>query len=246
MPKFAVILPAAGKSRRFRDQHYKKPFIDLSGRAVWIHAAEKFLARDDCPQVIVVVGPEDRDDFNRRFGANVAILGVDVCEGGAERVDSVAAALEQVQEDVDFIVVHDAARPCIATPWIDRVFAASIEHGAAILAVPVSDTLKRIDGNRRVVETAAREGLWQVQTPQVFRRELLLKAYAERDNSPVTDDAALVERLGHPIHVVTGSSLNIKITTRDDLRLAAQVLKVLPKPKLDGPLHPFAADDLWR
>jgi len=245
MPSFAVILPAAGKSRRFRDPHYKKPFIDLAGRAVWMHAAEKFLSRGDCKQVLVVIAQEDRDDFYRRFGANVAILGVEICIGGQERADSVAAALDHVQDSIDFIAVHDAARPCIATPWIDRVFAAAIKYDAAILAIPVSDTLKRVDDDR-VTETVIREGLWQIQTPQVFRRELLRKAYAQRGGGPVTDDAFLVERLGHPVHVVTGSSLNVKITTKDDLRLAAQVLQVLPKPKLDGPLHPFADNDMWR
>ncbi|MBN1854862.1 MAG: 2-C-methyl-D-erythritol 4-phosphate cytidylyltransferase [Pirellulales bacterium] len=246
MPSFAVILPAAGKSQRFRDPHYKKPFIDLAGRAVWMHAAEKFLGRNDCRQVLVVIAPEDREDFYRRFGANVAILGVEICEGGKERADSVAAALTRVKDDIDFIAVHDAARPCIATLWIDRVFAAAVQHDAAILAIPVSDTLKRIDANHCVAETITREGLWQIQTPQVFRRELLLKAYANRGKEPVTDDALLVERLGHPVHVVTGSSLNVKITTKDDLRLATQALQVLPKPKLDGPMHPFADNDLWR
>ena len=246
MSSFAVILPAAGKSQRFKDEHYKKPFVNLAGRAVWIQAAEKFLSRDDCKQVIVVIAPEDREDFNRKFGANVAILGVEVCDGGAQRVDSVAAALARVKEDIDFIAVHDAARPCIATPWIDKVFAAAEKHAAAILAVPVTDTLKRIESGNRIAETATRANLWQAQTPQVFRRELLLDAYAKRGSEPVTDDAELVERVGHAVHVVYGSTRNIKITTKDDLRLAEQILKVLPKPKLDGPRHPFADGDLWR
>ena len=90
------------------------------------------------------------------------------------------------------------------------------------------------------------EHLWEAQTPQVFRRQLLLDAYAQRGGEPATDDAQLVERLGHPVTVVPGSPLNVKITSREDLRLVEQALKVLPKPKLSGPRHPFADDDMWR
>ena len=96
MAKFAVILPAAGQSRRFHDKAYKKPFAPLAGRAVWLHSAERFMNRGDVRQTIVVVAAEDREEFNRKFGANIAILGLDIVEGGAERADSVAAALERL------------------------------------------------------------------------------------------------------------------------------------------------------
>jgi 2-C-methyl-D-erythritol 4-phosphate cytidylyltransferase len=250
MATFAVILPAAGRSSRFRDPHYKKPFAMLGGRAVWLHSAEKFLNRKDVKQVIVVVADEDREEFGRKFGANLAIMGVEVCTGGAERVDSIQNALAKVRDDVDFIAVHDAARPCIADKWIDQVFAAAEQGGAAILAVLISATLKRADkgpkGAPVIAETIDRSGLWEAQTPQVFRRDILNKAYAARASAPSTDDAQLVERLGQPVTLVEGSPMNIKITTKDDLRLAEQILKVLPKPKPEGFSHPFAKDDLWR
>jgi len=270
MPSFAVILPAAGQSRRFHDKAYKKPFAPLGGRAVWLHAAEKFLNRADVKQTIVVIAAEDRELFNMKFGANIAIMGVEVIEGGAQRTDSVQKALERVKDDIEFIAVHDAARPCIADPWIDDVFAAAARDGAAILAAPVQATLKRVEerGARNeergtklnptprssplaprslhITETVNREGLWEAQTPQVFRRKLLIEAYAKRGQGAVTDDAQLVERLGHAVTIVPCSPLNLKITTRDDLKLAEQVLKVLPKPKLEGFRHPFAADDLFR
>jgi 2-C-methyl-D-erythritol 4-phosphate cytidylyltransferase len=246
MPKFAVILPAAGKSSRFRDQNYKKPFAPLADRAVWLHAAEKFLNRKDVKQVLIVISPEDREYFNFKFSSNVTILGIDVVEGGQERSDSVEKALARVQPDVEFICIHDAARPCIADEWITNVFDAAEKSGAAILAIPVAGTLKRVRGDHSIEATVPREGLWEAQTPQVFRRDLLLKAYAERGTKPATDDAELVERLGHKVTVVTGSSVNLKITTREDLRLAEQALKALPKPKFHGPAHPFAGDDLWR
>ena len=248
MPSFAVILPAAGKSSRFRDANYKKPFAPLAGRAVWLHSAERFLARKDVKQVVVVIDAEDREDFSRMFGANIAIMGVEVCTGGAERCDSIQQGLAKVRDDVELVAIHDAARPCLADKWIDAVFAAAANSGAAILASPVTATLKRSDGKTppSIAETVARKNLWEAQTPQVFRRELINKAYAARSAASTTDDSQLVERLGVPVTIVEGSPLNIKITTKDDLRLAEQVLKVLHKPKQEGFSHPFAGDDIWR
>jgi len=243
---YAVILPAAGKSSRFKDKNYKKPFAPLAARAVWLHSAEKFLHRKDVKQLLVVVSPEDREYFDFKFSSNVAILGIEVVAGGKERADSIQNALARVKADIEFVAVHDAARPCIADEWITRVFEAAERSGAAILAVPVGSTLKRIGGDHKIVETVSRDNLWEAQTPQVFRRQLLLDAYARRQNFAATDDAQLVERLGHSVTVVTGSPINLKITTSEDLRLAEQALKALPKPKFQGPAHPFADDDMWR
>lgn len=246
MPRYAVILPAAGKSQRFKDKNYKKPFIPLGDRAVWLHSADRFVNRNDVAQTILVIDAEDRELFTMKFGANIAILGVEVVHGGSERVDSVAAALEKVRDDVEFVAVHDAVRPCLADVWIDQVFAAAAKSGAATLAIPVVGTLKRSSDGKQTTETVAREGLWEAQTPQVFRRELLCEAYANRAGCAATDDAELVERLGHPVKLVLGSRLNLKITTREDLKIAASAMKALPKPKLGGAAHPFADDDLWR
>lgn len=245
MPTFAVILVAAGSSSRFHDKNYKKPYAPLEGRAVWLHSAEKFLARKDVPQLILVISADDREYFNSKFAGNAAILGVQVIEGGAQRADSVQKALEKVKPDIDFVAVHDAARPCIADQWISEIFMAAGKSGAAIPAIPVSSTLKRV-ANQTITETVPREGLWEAQTPQVFRRDLLVQAYAKRGNFAATDDAQLVERIGHKVTVVSGSAINIKITTREDLRLAEQALKALPKPKFLGAAHPFADDDMWR
>lgn len=246
MGNFAVIMPAAGASSRFKDKHYKKPFAPLANRAVWLHSAEKFLHRQDVKQVILVISAEDREYFDFKFSSNVMILGIDVVEGGKERTDSIERALARVKPELEYVAVHDAARPCLADQWIGEVFDAARKTGAAILAMPVSSTLKRVGANHAITETVSREGLWEAQTPQVFRRQLLLDAYAQRGGFVATDDAQLVERLGHPVTVVKGSSLNLKITTQEDLRLAEQALKALPKPKLQGPAHPFADDDMWR
>lgn len=246
MAKFAVILPAAGKSQRFRDKHYRKPFAPLDNRAVWLHSAEKFLGRDDVKQLLLVIAPGDRDEFQSKFAANVAILGIDVVDGGAERTDSVQNALARVRPEIDYVAVHDAARPCLTNSWIDQIFAAAEKSGAAILAVPVTGTLKQVGSDHTIQQTVSRQHLWEAQTPQVFRRQLLLDAYARRGNTPATDDAELVERLGHAVTVVAGSPINVKITTKEDLRFAELALKALPKPRVIGPLHPFAGDDMWR
>jgi 2-C-methyl-D-erythritol 4-phosphate cytidylyltransferase len=250
MATFAAIVTAAGKSTRFGDRNYKKPFAILGGRAVWLHSADRFLNRSDVKQTIITVAPEDREDFDRKFGANVAIMGIEVVAGGEQRADSVQRALERVKGDIDFVAVHDAARPCTAEKWIDQVFEAAERSGAAILAAPVAETLKRVDSKKQITATVDRESLWAAQTPQVFRRELLIEAYAKRGtvagDIAATDDALLVERLGHAVTVVPCSAMNLKITTRDDLKLAEQVLKVLPKPKPEGFNHPFSADDLFR
>jgi 2-C-methyl-D-erythritol 4-phosphate cytidylyltransferase len=243
VPSFAVILAAAGKSSRFQDKNYKKPFALLDGRPVWLHSAEKFLARKDVAQSILVISAEDREYFQSKFAANAAILGIEVIDGGAERADSVQKALERVKPEIDFVAVHDAARPCIVDAWIGDIFAAAEKAGAAIPAIPVSGTLKRV-ASGTIIETVSREGLWEAQTPQVFRRDLLLKAYAQRGGFNATDDAQLVERTGQKVTIVPGSTMNLKITTREDLRLAEQALKALPKPKLLGPTNPL--DDMWR
>ena len=246
MAKFAVILPAAGKSSRFKDKHYKKPFAVLGGRAVWLHSAERFLNRDDVVQTILVIAADDREYFDFKFSSNVAILGITVVEGGAERSDSVEKALARVKPEADFICVHDAARPCLANEWVDKIFGAVQKTGAAIFAIPVAGTVKRVGPDKTIRETVSRQDLWEAQTPQVFRRELLLEAYTKREGRQATDDAQLVERLGRPVTIVPGSPINLKIATKEDLRLAEQALKALPKPKLKGPIHPFADDDQWR
>jgi 2-C-methyl-D-erythritol 4-phosphate cytidylyltransferase len=245
--KFAVILPAAGQSARFKDRE-KKPFVNLDGRGVWLHAAEKFITRADVCQTIVVVHPSDLELFRRRYGANLAFMDVKIAEGGAERFESVANALQLLRPEVELVAVHDAVRPCITEALIDAIFARAEQCGAAMLAVPLTDTLKQVDDKHQITGTVPRKGLWLAQTPQVFSKALLTEAYARRAQlgKDITDDAQLVEALGHKVHVVEGASTNIKITTKSDLFLAEAVLKSLPKPKPKVAAHPFADEDqMW-
>ena len=238
MPKFAVILPAAGKSSRFSNQR-KKVFVELKGRPVWVRTAEQFLNRDDVAQTILVVSPDDLEWFKDKFRPNLAFMDIEVVTGGAERADSVMNGLVRVRADIDFVAVHDAARPLIVKEWIDNVFRAAEQHDAAILASPVTSTLKRVDANQSIESTVSRTNLWAAQTPQVFRRQLLMDAYAKRGNLQATDEAQLVEQIGHPVKIVPGSALNLKITTQEDFRIAEHLLDALPKEKLPGFLHPF-------
>ena len=240
-PTFAVILPAAGKSSRFTGSTgdglaalgmaaaQKKPFQDLKGRPVWLRALEPFLNRDEVVQRIVALSPEDMDWFKSQYRANLALLDVELIEGGTERADTVERALSRVRADVDFVAVHDAARPLVAREWIDAVFRAAEKYGAAIPATPISSTLKFVAPDGRIEKTVPRNGLWAAQTPQVFRRQLLLDAFAQRGDFQPTDEAQLVERLGQPVHVVVECSpMNLKITSPEDLRLAQALVDHIP------------------
>jgi 2-C-methyl-D-erythritol 4-phosphate cytidylyltransferase len=246
MPQFAVILPAAGKSTRFREKE-KKPFTNLDGRAVWLRTMEHFVTRKDVCQCIVVVARADQEMFRRRYGANLAFLNVQIADGGAERFESVGNALALLQPEAEYVAIHDAVRPCVTEAQIDAVFAKAAQAGAALLAVPVADTLKQVDTQQKVQGTPPRKGLWLAQTPQVFRRDWIVDAHANRAKlgKDITDDAQLIEAAGHPVYVVEGSPQNIKITTRADLLLAEAILKAQPKPKPDRPAHPFAEEEMW-
>jgi 2-C-methyl-D-erythritol 4-phosphate cytidylyltransferase len=246
MAQFAVIIPAAGSSSRFKDKE-KKPFANLDGRAVWLRSVELFVSRNDVCQCLLVISPGDEDMFRRRFGANIAFLNVQIVLGGAERFESVANALAQLKAEAEIVAIHDAVRPCVTEAQVEAVFAKGQQTGAALLAVPVSDTVKKVGANQVIESTMPRQGLWLAQTPQVFRRDWLEAAYADRAKfgKDITDEAQLVEAAGHKVHVVESAATNIKITTRADLYLAEAVLKSLPKPKPKGPIHPFAEEEMW-
>lgn len=251
MARFAVILAAAGKSTRFQSKGaevlgagpQKKPFMELKGRAVWVRPAEIFSNREDVKQLIISVAEEDIEWFKQKFRPNLAFMDVEIVPGGQERADSVQNALARVKADIDYVAIHDAARPLITDKWVGEIFTAAEKHDAVIPAVRVSSTLKRANKDRQIVETVDRTDLWAAQTPQVFKRQLLLDAYAQRGDFQATDEAQLIENLGHPVKIVEGSSLNQKITTAADFRMAEALVSALPKPKGIQALHPFADEE---
>ncbi len=242
MGQFAVILAAAGRSTRFGDPKQKKIYAELEGRAVWLRALDPFLTHGDVEQIIVAIAPEDRELFDRRYHDKAAFLNLDIVDGGPERSDTVARALERVRPVCQFVAIHDAARPCLTEEMVCAVLSAAREHGAALLAIPVSDTIKRAGDDHMTGETVPRRNLFLAQTPQAFRRDWLEQAYARRSQTgvDVTDDTQLVEALGHRCAIVPGSSLNLKITTQEDLRLAGSILQLQTSRSRENSGHPFA------
>ncbi len=228
MPKFAVIIAAAGKSERFGDG--QKAFAKLGGRPVVLRTVEHFVNRDDVCQTILAVAPADMEQFKAKYGANLGFMGVTLVEGGARRCDTVAHALARVADEAEFVAVHDAARPCVTEAMIDAVFAEAVKTGAAILAVPLTGTIKRVSQSMVIDQTVPRQSLYEAQTPQVFEKALLVDAYKNLDQcaAEVTDDAELVQSAGHPVSVVASDFTNLKITTKQDITLANAIVKFRP------------------
>ena len=246
MAQFAVILPAAGQSALFATRKRSPSSTWTASPCGWAPSNISVNRQDVC-QSLIVINANDEELFRRRFGANIAFMNVQIVLGGQERFDSVANALALLKPEVDFVAIHDAVRPCITDEQIGAVFAKAQETGAALLAAPVAETLKRVDGQHRVQATLSRQGLWLAQTPQVFRRDWLEAAYAQRGQvqQAITDDAQLVEAAGHPVTVVESNATNLKITTKADLLLAEAILNARPKPKANRPIHPFADEEMW-
>lgn len=233
MAKTAVIILAAGKGERFGSSE-RKALAKLDGRPIFIRSIEQFVNRDDVCQIILAVSGADLQEIKSKYAPNISFMGVQIVEGGERRRDSVAAALEAVKDEAELIAVHDAVRPCATQQMIDQVFAAAAKSGAAILASPIQGTIKRVADSGVIDETVPRARLYQAQTPQVFRREVILEAYAKTrddDKVEITDDAQMVELSGHPVQVVTSDATNLKITTKADITLAHAILKARPLSK---------------
>lgn len=219
----AVILPAAGTSRRFGGPQ-SKIFATLAGHPVWWHAANRLRSFAEVGQIVIAIHPDDRPRWETEFDEAVATLRIDLVDGGSERYESVLRAIDRI-EGASFIAVHDAARPLVSESDLRRLFDAAATRDAAMLATPVRGTIKRSDDKSIVQTTVDRSRLWEAQTPQMFRRELLVDAYARWRGWPVTDDASLVERSGGKVFLVEGSPLNLKITGPDDLLLAEAIMQ---------------------
>jgi 2-C-methyl-D-erythritol 4-phosphate cytidylyltransferase len=215
-----VVLAASGVGTRLGARR-PKAFLELAGETLLARSMAAFLAHPEIgPVVAAVPDPALAAGLLPPLGDRVRLV-----RGGPERQDSVRLAIAELGE-VDLILVHDAARPLVSRAVIDAVIAAAREHGAAVPAIPIPDTVKRVDGQGRLLETVPRDGLVLAQTPQGFRADLLRRAHAEaeRQGAAGTDDAALVERLGHHVVVVPGDPRNIKITAPGDLELARLLL----------------------
>lgn len=237
----AAIICAAGASTRFGGKR-KKPFVDVAGRGAFLRSVELFSNRDDVKQILLSIAPEDEELVNVKWGPNLKFFNVQICFGGSERFDTVAKALELVRDDIDLVAVHDAVRCCVTKEWIEEVFKAAAKTGAAILACPVSATIKDVKDNT-IIKTVDRAGLYEAQTPQVFDVKLLKKAYdnlKNLDQTKISDDSQLVEALGHKVSIVETDSSNIKITRPSDVAIAEAIIKSRPKPEKTGYIGPYA------
>ena len=239
-PDFAVIIVAAGAGDRMRAAT-KKAFIELGGDPLILHSARVFGAMPEIGQVIVVLpAPE----LVAETGESESVVSIEsppkkattlvrslmragvtrLVAGGTRRQDSVHNGLKAAGAEFPFVAIHDAARPFVTAGDLRAVFACTRECGAAILAHPARDTIKRVTGDV-IRETVDRTSLWAAQTPQCFKRDDLLKAFEKHGARDVTDDAALAALDGMICQVVKGSPLNFKITTPEDLELAEALMR---------------------
>ena len=218
-----AIIVAGGSSRRMG---FDKTFALLDGRPVIAHSVATF-ASADCVTDVIIVGREDRlDEIRAATGEPGSGKLRAIIAGGVHRQDSVAEGLKRISATTEFVAVHDAARPLLTPAEVERVYAAAREHGAASLASPVADTLKRADENHLVCGSVDRERLYAMQTPQIFAGQLLLDAYAQvaATKLAITDEVSAVEALGRKVVLVPNEEFNFKITYPPDLALAELVL----------------------
>lgn len=224
MSNTAVIL-AAGLGKRMQAGHNKQ-FIEICGQSVLTHTLTIFAQIPEIAKIVLVVRAGEEDTC-RNMIPEIAESKTVLAIGGKERQDSVHNGIRAITWECEYILIHDGARPLITEEVIRRTLLAAQNSGAAICAVPVKDTIKQADSDGNVLATIPRESLWAVQTPQVFRADLIRRAYenAYVHNHYGTDDASLVEYLGEKIKIVTGDYENIKITTPEDIPTAEQILQ---------------------
>ena len=220
----AVIIAAAGSSTRM-GAGIDKQFVMLNGQPVLWHTLNVFIQLPQVRQLLVTVSPGNAERVAALLQTTVTDIPWQIVPGGAERQYSVQNALSRVDSSMDLVMVHDGARPFVEKDCVLESMRLAGHYGAAVVAVPVKDTIKSADQSAVVRQTLDRSSLWQVQTPQTFRRELLQQAYAQAAAAGVlaTDDAALVEWAGGEVRLVRGSYNNFKVTTPEDLLLAEAV-----------------------
>jgi len=226
-----AIVPAAGLGLRL-EAGLPKPLVKIAERPILIHTLRALSESRSIRRIILAVNKGCLDKFREVLKRFPVKKRIELVLGGASRRESVENCLKTIDSAANIILVHDAVRPFVSKDLIDRLLKEAKVSPAVICGVPVKATIKSVrchlSGIRKgylVEKTLERESLWEIQTPQVFRRELLLEAYKKYRNGVVTDDASLVERLGVQVKVIYGSYFNIKITTPEDLLFAQAILK---------------------
>jgi 2-C-methyl-D-erythritol 4-phosphate cytidylyltransferase len=226
--RVTAIVLAAGAGRRIGGA-LAKIYLPIAGRPMVLRTLDRVFAAKTVTEVILVAAAADLDRCEQLLSADAALRDrpYRLQLGGATRQQSATRGLEKVDADTDIVVIHDGARPFVAPALIDRCVEAAAEKGAVVVGLPARDTIKVIGAGGLVRATPERHTLWEVQTPQAFRRELIIAAHqqAERDGIEATDDATMVERLGRPVYVLEGERSNFKITVPDDLWLAEIMIR---------------------
>ena len=225
-PRTAAVVPAAGRGLRMGGATPKQ-FLTVGGLPILVHALRVLEGSTAVTEIILAVPAADREYCLNEIVARYQFHKITkVVPGGEQRQGSVRHGLAELDQDVDIVIVHDAVRPFLTADMVARVIDAAAQHGAAIVAIPMRDTIKRAGVDGLIETTVDRNHLWQAQTPQAFQRTLLQtahrKAYLEKYHA--TDDAQLMEWLGHRVAIVEGSGENIKITRPEDLGIGEAIL----------------------
>ena len=221
-----AVIPAGGSGQRMGTATPKQ-FMPLGGVPLLLHSLQVFERCASISQVILVVPKDERE---RTLSEVVARHGIKkvlkIVAGGATRQESVYHGLKETDPETEIVVIHDAVRPFVTEELIERSIETARDIGGAIVAVPMKETVKQVGPDGHILRTVDRSQLWLAQTPQTFRRALLIEGYrkAESDGFHATDEAAVMERLGHKIVVVPGGWDNIKITTPEDFQMAEAIL----------------------
>jgi 2-C-methyl-D-erythritol 4-phosphate cytidylyltransferase len=218
MGKLGAVIVAAGRGSRMNSMESKQ-YLQLGERPILVHTLQLFQNIPEVDQVVLIVGEADLERC-RKFVQKYELTKVkQILAGGLERQDSVSKGLAVLNSDIEWVLVHDGVRPFVAPEQVLACWNKAMEQEAAVLAVPVKDTIKVVDTTGQIQSTPDRRSLWAIQTPQAFRLSLLKEAHAQAKQEGFlgTDDAMLVERMGIPVHVVEGDYYNIKITTPEDM-----------------------------
>ena len=226
MKYISAIIVAGGSGSRMGTAT-KKQYLKVKGKEILVHTVERFNNMPEIQEVIVVTGKEDITYVEKLLKEDYRLdKVVHIVEGGKERQDSVYNGIKVVNEKAEYLVVHDGARPLITSEVVLRGLSMAYANKASIVAVPVKDTIKIVDKEGKVETTPNRDTLWSIQTPQIFEKELIVRAheYAKAHRLQATDDSMLVEAIGVPVYIVEGSYSNIKITTPEDLVMAENML----------------------
>lgn len=221
---YRVVIPAAGQGKRMKSRKNKQ-FIELNSLPVIIRTLSVFEKDADCVEIILVINEKEREQFRELLEKYNIQKVKKLVSGGLERQHSVYNGLKEIKDD-GIVLIHDGARPFVRHNTIRKLVEKAYIEGAATVAVPVKDTIKRVR-DMEVIDTVERSSLWAVQTPQAFRLSVILKAHeaAVKDQFLGTDDASLVERIGGKVCIVQGEYSNIKLTTPDDLIFAQAILE---------------------